>query len=276
MAINIYQIFYDQQTRDSLDEGFLPLDNSLSERPDWFEFWPIRKFLKETKLNDKSWYGFLSPKFVLKTGFTSKIIKDALNQNDSKAEVALFTSTWDFISYFKNCWEQGEVWHEHITVVAQQFFNSINYPVDCANMINYSKNSVTSNYVIAKPRYWKRWLQFADVLLEISETDTPFGKILRGDTTYGPKAIPWKVFIQERLASVILHNEPYNVLAPDQSTYRPLFSHIFYDDGGVTRRALQTCDFLKERYFLTKDEDYLKAYFKIKASIPHKPFSQFR
>ena len=80
MAINIYQIYYDKQTYEMLDKGFLPLDNSNSPRPDWFEFWPIRKFLKETPLNEDSWYGFLSPKFVLKTGFTSTVIKDFINK----------------------------------------------------------------------------------------------------------------------------------------------------------------------------------------------------
>ena len=273
MAINIYQIYYDKQTYEMLDKGFLPLDNSNSPRPDWFEFWPNRKFLKETPLNEDSWYGFFSPKFVLKTGFTSTVIKDFINKNPA-AEVALFTSTWDFIAYYKNAFEQGEVWHEHITQVAQMFFNVIGFQVDLDKMVHHSQNSVTSNYLIAKPRYWRRWLDLADKLEFVSESDTPLGSILRGDTTYGPRKFAFKVFIQERLAPVILATEKYNVLVPDQSAYRPMFENLFYTNHR-TRRTLQACDLLKELYCSSGDEDYLKTYEKLKAGIPIKP-TRFR
>ena len=43
---SIYQIYYDEATRLSNDNGFLQLDNSLNERPDWSEYWPIRNYFK--------------------------------------------------------------------------------------------------------------------------------------------------------------------------------------------------------------------------------------
>jgi hypothetical protein len=136
------------------------------------------------------------------------------------------------------------------------------------------QNSVTSNYVIAKPSYWRRWLDLADKLFAVSESNTPLGSILSGQTTYGPKLLPFKVFIQERLASVLLANEKFKVLAPDQSQYRPLFSHLFHDNLR-TRRTLQTLDLLKERYCATGDRQYLDTYSKLKAEIPIKP-TRFR
>ena len=274
MAINIYQIYYDRATFNMLDKGFIPLDNSKSERPDWFEFWPIRKFLTETKLNEDSWYGFVSPKFGGKTGFTSKTVKEILTAYDKTCDVGLFSSTWDFIAYYKNCFEQGEVWHEHITQVAQMYYNVIGYPVNCAELVHHSQNSVTSNYIIAKPNFWRRWLHFADRLFAIAESDTPLGKILSGDTTYGPKAIAFKVFIQERLAPVLLATEKFKVIAPDQSQYRPLFEHLFHNNLR-TRRTLQTCDLLKERFCASGDQQYLDTYYKLKAEIPIKP-TRFR
>ena len=274
MAINIFQIYYDEATRKALDPGFIPLDNSRSERPDWYEFWPIRKLLKETRLSDNSWYGVVSPKFHAKTGFDSNYLKQAITQFDKEADVALFSSTWDFIAYYRNAFEQGEVWHEGITKVAQQFFDLAGHKVDCANMVHYSKNSVTSNYVIAKPVFWRRWLELADKLLEISESPTEFGAILRGETTYGPQAIPFKVFIQERIAPVLLATESFRVLVPDQSYSRELFMHLFHNDLR-TRKTLQACDLLKEFYCTSGDPEFLSAYQKLKASIPIKP-TRFR
>lgn len=58
----IHQIFYSEETRKSLDAGFIPLDNS-NQRPDWCEYWPIRNFLINAPLDSDGFYGFLSPKF---------------------------------------------------------------------------------------------------------------------------------------------------------------------------------------------------------------------
>ena len=42
--IFIYQIYYSKETRSKLDPGFIPLDNTENQRPDWREFWCIKSF----------------------------------------------------------------------------------------------------------------------------------------------------------------------------------------------------------------------------------------
>ena len=66
-SANIYQIYYDEPSRQALDSGFIPLDNTDNLRPDWSELWVIRRFLLNTPLIEDQWYGFLSPKFTAKT-----------------------------------------------------------------------------------------------------------------------------------------------------------------------------------------------------------------
>lgn len=273
-TIHIRQIFYDAASRAALDRGFIPYDNTATERPDWYEFWPMWKFFKSNELDDNAWYGFVSPKFGPKTGFSSTRVKQILSEIHDTHEVALFTSTWDFIAYFQNAFEQGEVWHEGMTEVAQEFYRLIGYPVDIANLVNYSGNSVTSNYVIAKPRYWRRWCEFGDRLMLIAHANTEFGARLRGDTTYGPKRIAFKVFLQERLHSVILAKEKFAVYVPDEIKDRNLFDPLFYASPEM-KRTLQTCDLLKEYYCRTGDLQFLDTYKKIKAGIPKKP-TRFR
>ena len=73
MAINVFQIFYDEDTRKILDPAFLPLDNSNAARPDWLEYWPIRTVLLNNNFADTDYVGFLSPRFFEKTGFFLKI-----------------------------------------------------------------------------------------------------------------------------------------------------------------------------------------------------------
>jgi hypothetical protein len=270
MSIYLYQIFYNEETRKRLDPGFIPLDNSASERPDWFEFWPIRKFLKTKILDDSAWYGFFSPRFGLKTGFTSEYARSVIHHHRENSDIALFTSTWDFIAYFKNVFEQGEEWHDGITTTAQSFFDQIGHKVELRNLVNFSQNSVTSNYFAAKPRFWRRWLYFADKLVEVCDHQAVNEGSLAGQTTYGERLLPMKVFIQERLATVILSTEPYRVIVPDQTLTGGLFEPLFYPDIR-TRRLLQTCDLLKGEYFKTSEPDYLKMYYKIREKIHTKP-----
>ena len=44
-TIHLYQIVYSSQTRAAVAAGFEVLDNLSNERPDWFEYWPMRRFL---------------------------------------------------------------------------------------------------------------------------------------------------------------------------------------------------------------------------------------
>lgn len=270
MTVHLFQIYYDQATHDALAPGFTPLDNRQSPHPDWYEFWPMREFLKNTALDEHAWYGFFSPKFERKTGFQPDQIRSWIHADAEDRQVALFSSTWDFIAYFRNVFEQGELWHEHITAVAQEFFRQIDYPVHLESLINHSHNAVTSNYIVAKPVYWRRWLYFADHLLRVSESDSDYGKLLNATTTYGPRLVPWKVFIQERLHSVILAMENFPAIVPDQSLNGPVFEHLFSIDTD-TRKLLQTCDMLKRLYSRIGDKEFLNAYEKVRSVIPIKP-----
>ena len=67
-----YQILNHYTSRQDLDPGFDVLDNSTNERPDWYEYWPIRKFLLNGPLDEDAFYGFLSPKFRLKTNLAPR------------------------------------------------------------------------------------------------------------------------------------------------------------------------------------------------------------
>jgi hypothetical protein len=82
------------------------------------------------------------------------------------------------------------------------------------------------------------------------------------------------VFIQERLAPVILASESFQACVPDQTQRGVIFENLFFNDL-QTRKQLQACDLLKSKYCLTGDPDYLYVYQKIKASIPIKP-TRFR
>ena len=271
--IKVFQIFYDEKTRQGLDPGFTPLDNTANLRPDWYEFWAIRNYLLENKLEEQSWYGFLSPQFFDKTGINSQKLAAFLNHHDLAADVTIVSFAWDQIAYFVNPFEQGEFWHPGLIDLSQRFFSKAGINLDCRNYVAHSQNCVFSNYVIAKPAYWKCWLQLADALFDEAESGNgELAEALNRSTRYGSPAgqagqTAMKVFVQERIAPVLLAVNRFSVMAMGMSASAALFDRLFIESPR-TRRLLHTCEAMKQEYCSSRDEEYLKMYKKVRALVP--------
>src|SRR5580658_8106459 len=127
-AAHVYQILNHYTPREDLDPGFKVLDNSSNERPDWYEYWPIRNFLTHEPLDEGDFYGFLSPKFRLKTNLTAAQVEDFLARADPRTDVCLFSPSIHNAAYFLNVFEHGESEHPGLKAVAMRFFERIGRP----------------------------------------------------------------------------------------------------------------------------------------------------
>ncbi|MGH8633900.1 MAG: hypothetical protein ACRET7_07175 [Burkholderiales bacterium] len=266
----IFQIFHNPKTKKQLDAGFIPLDNSKNERPDWYEFWVIRNFLLNKKLEEDHWYGFLSPNFLNKTGVRSKAVHDLLRKADGLCDVVIIPYAWDQISYFLNCFEQGEFWHPGLVHSSEEFFRASGIDLDLKHYVGSTQNTVLSNFVFGKRNYWEKWLSLANLLFGYFECgEVTSSKQTGALTTYGSaeNLAPMKAFIQERLASVVLASENFRVLAADISGNLPIYDRLF-PDNPRTRRLLHTCDILKQEYCSSRDVGYLEMYRKIRDLVP--------
>jgi hypothetical protein len=262
----IYQIYYDASSMAGLDPGLIPLDNSHSQRPDWFEFYPILNYINQIQLKDDVWYGFLSPKFKNKTGYTSTFIKDVLDKNAS-AEVALFSHSWDQIAYFKNPWEQGEFFHPGLTLEAQKFLDHIDFKINLTELVSTNGSTVYSNFVIAKRKYWEEWRVLANQLFDYAES-YPLSKGLHKRTKYGvqDKRYEMKVFLQERLPTLILEKNKFKTLITDNSKITPIFERIFKKNE-KNIQLIKMCGDLKNMHRSTGDKNLLDAYFQIRKNV---------
>jgi len=273
----IYQIFYDDLSKQMLDPGFIPLDNTSSEHPDWYEFWPILRFLRETPLNDGVWYGFLSPKFAMKTRMDSRMVSEFL-QSYSHVDVAIFNAGWGQIAYFLNPFEQGECWHPGLLDLSQEFVDYAGLNVDLHSLVTTSVTTVYANFIVAKAAYWRKWMGIANSFFSFCE-DCRNPKATRmlsdGNYTKNSSNLQMKVFIQERLPALILSQTSLRVAGADISNHAniPLEQELFVDNL-MTRRLLQACDLLKQYYCLTKEKDYLSVYHKLRNQVPVTEFLQ--
>lgn len=267
----IYQIYYDRNSEKLLDPGLIPLSNADNQRPDWYELWVIKKFLENENLSDDTWYGFLSPKFHAKTGLRAEDIYSFINKVDSNTDVVMISYSWDQLAYFINPFEQGDLFHPGLMKCSQEFSDLMGIDLDIPTFVGHSGNSAFCNFIIAKPAYWKKWLELASALFDLVEKGKEsLAKELGGMISYGSvrNKAPLKTFVQERFPSLILSSNEFNTSSLDIS-HTPVFRRLF-DETPRTRRLLQTCDFLKSEYSKSKDPDLLTAYWKIRALIPRK------
>ncbi len=208
--VHVFQILNHYTSRQDLDPGFDVLDNSANERPDWYEYWPIRNFLHNAALDEHAFYGFLSPKFRLKTNLASADVHRFLRESDPATEVALFSPSIHNSAYFLNVFEHGDAEHPGLLDTAQRLFERLGYRQDLRELVSDSRNTVHSNYFIAKPRFWRAWLAFNERLFAIAEdASDPLGRELSTPTRYrGRRDVHLKIFIMERVATWLLLEDP--------------------------------------------------------------------
>src|ERR1700689_807730 len=209
-AVHTYQILNHYTSRQDLDPGFDVLDNSTNERPDWYEYWPIRKFLLTESLDEAAFYGFLSPKFKLKTNLSAVDVVNFIQGAAAETDVVLFSPSIHNSAFYLNVFEHGDAEHPGLMRVAQEFFARIGNSPPLASLISDSRNTVHSNYFIAKPRFWRAWLKITEQLFAIAESaQDPLGIQLRTASPYrGRRDVQMKIFLMERVATWILLTDP--------------------------------------------------------------------
>jgi hypothetical protein len=255
---SIHQIYYSEQTRAELDPGFLPLDNSANERPDWREYWPMRRFLRDIQLDPERYYGFFSPRFGRKTHLTAAAVHEFLRQRDGSADVISFSPFFDQMAFALNIMELAIVDHDCretfaqcAALVAPQF--QIN------RSVMSSRDTVYCNFFVAKPRFWARWLGKCEVLFDIAEDGlTPLGQALNRVVNYGAVAAPAKVFVIERVASLLLWSEKEWVFDSYDTALLPNASTRLLEVVSVP--DLLILDALKIAYAESSAERYLTLY----------------
>jgi hypothetical protein len=263
MTANIFQIYYSNATKSVLDPGFLPLDNSSNERPDWREYWPIRRYLLENSLVDGDYYGFLSPAFKEKTGLTAAAVVDFVERGGGEPEVVLFSPFYDLIAFFLNQWEQGGMTHSNQPL----FERSLELVAPDFNMYDTAStalNSVFCNYFVAKPAFWRAWLERCERVFSCAElADTALGQALSEGIDYKSEKVPAKVFVIERVASALLATQPRWQV----SAYNPMllpFSHSTVNNLGEELVAL---DALKIAFSVDPRQQYKRAFFQLRAKF---------
>ena len=204
----LYQICYSEETAANIPEGFLFLNNLANPRPDWREYWPIREFILSNKLDDDTYYGFFSPKFCSKTGLTSKDVIDFVSQGDGFYDVYTFSPFWDLTALFLNVFEQGDFFHDDLKPTARMFLEDQGLDIHVDTCVTHGQNTIFCNYMVGNLKFWMGWLDLGEKLFAKAERGVGLlAARLNRATNYGDEKLPIKIFLMERLATVLLLND---------------------------------------------------------------------
>lgn len=267
MDIEIYQICYSQELLRNIPEGFLPLDNSENLRPDWREYWPIRNFLLSNELSSDKLYGFMSPKFSMKTGLNYGDICNFIHNNFNNQDIFSFSPFGDLSAFFINSFEQGDFFQPGLLDATQRFINDINYKSDLSRLVSDFNTTIFCNYFLANRKFWLQWLEIGEKLFNYCESDHSSNQLLLNQlTNYGGQQLPMKIFLQERLADyVLLTTTDYKNLP-----YDPMLMPFSSTPIGNYQTELFIMNSLKRLFIDSGDKRYLEFFIKIRGSICNK------
>lgn len=216
-AVHAYQIFWNEATRAALDPAFEPLDNRANERPDWYEYWPIRRFfLEHPDLDESAHYGFFSTQFRAKTLLHGREVIDFVREA-ADADVVTFSPYPCYGAVFTNVFEHGDRAFNGFLGVVAQFLDDLNPGFRPDMIVNDSRDTVFCNYFLAKPRFWRVWRQIVERAFELAETgQSPLADGLRRPIRYQEKPTEMKIMVLERMASFLLASGAFTI-----RNYRP-------------------------------------------------------
>lgn len=260
---NILQIHYDDASKRMLDPGFIPLEIAGNPRADWREYWGIRDFFLNNHLDEDTYYGFLSPLFRDKTRLSAQQV-EAWMESQPGADVYTFSPSMSDSACYVNVFEQGNRRHPGLLEVTREFLHTIDLEVDFRTLLNDFRTCVFCNYIIAKPVFWQQWFAIGEVLFETAErNETPLAAKLNQITDYGKGSVEMKVFLVERLGSLIL------ALAPELKVINQAIGNMSYGDPLFfpCRKEMLMLNALKVAYIDSRDVLYLDLFYTLRKDV---------
>jgi hypothetical protein len=207
--VALYQIAWSDAVLAQIEPNYGILDNRHDARHDWREYWPMRKFLLGQPLDENTYYGFFSPKFMSKTGLSWQAVVDYVAAAPDNTDVFTFSPQADMGSFFLSVFEQNDLFDPGFNAATDAFLAATGRPMSVASLVMDSRQVVFSNFIVAKPAFWRAWLNLNEQLFALCEgPDSPLKAQLTHPTTY-PGDVERKVFLMERIASLLLTIEPH-------------------------------------------------------------------
>ncbi len=231
-GIKIHQIYYREDQKQYLDEGFSPWNNLKNPHPEWAELWAIIKTLKRHPwARSPELTGFVSWKFRRKTGLSSKDVLDFIDTHPGY-DCYIFNPLTLQTALFASVWEQGEEWHPGIKGHGHHLLQAAGIKTDLDSYVDGFATTAYCNYLVAGPRFWKAYLS---LIRKVMATLKKHRRAEVGpwqETIHNFREYHFVPFLIERFFGVVvrLHPDlkilPYRYPAEKQAERTPGFAQL--------------------------------------------------
>lgn len=198
--LTLFHIYYDQKTKESMPDGFKPLDN-CNGPPMFREGFPILKTLNESVFQNDDYLGFFSPKFHSKTSLSASDITRMINEDDRQSDAYLFTGHWNIAAMYTNVWVQGNKCHDGMLDICQELANAAGYNVNLQSSITTLDHAVFSHFFVANARFWDEWKRVVTIYFDMICKNPNLGS---KHVNYRNTSMSIHPFVIERVPTMIL------------------------------------------------------------------------
>lgn len=234
MNLEIYQAYYEPEQIPFLEPDFIPYDNTndnkvLLEYAMW-------KTIHIAKKNTDSYWGVLSWRWRQKTGLHSHFFKEWILANPGY-DVYHLDPYINFIN-FKNLWIQGDKCHEGMIDYINRLLPKLGYNFNMEDFEYTADNFGTCHYFIGNDKFWTKYLNFLDKVIDITKSDPQLNKYMfETETMYRGKGQVNFPFIVERLFGL------FCIINPDIKVKKYPYESFCYRDKLQNDFAPQLCDY---------------------------------
>ena len=262
----LYQIYYNQETRDMLDPGFIPIENSSTTDSEWFEYPAILKALELKDYLPTDLIGVFSPRFFEKTGHSSAEVAAAVRNNPWL--ISNFSPAYDSSSLYLNPWHQGEQVHSGLIECFDKVISTLGFEDSVKDIVLDSEGTIFSNFFVAPYFVWKAWKDAISAIIALSEGNDALASTLNQPVRHRKQNSNYtmKIFVLERVISFLAYKHDWSV----SYTYNPR-RYPYAISGMRSESALITsCDLLKSQYISSQDMYYLEKWVDIRNLLARK------
>lgn len=204
-------MFHRKEDISKLDPAFIPLDNTINERPDLREYPIIKKLFHKHKNSDDYW-GLVSARWFLKTKLSGKVFKQWILDNPGYDMYHIDPSIHESV-YHHNLWVQGERVHDGPMIdFAMKMFDKMNMSIDITELSIKPEHSATTSYHIGNAKFWKEYYLFVDNALVVCSQDEELHNFLyKTMASHDKQQIVFFSFVVERLLTMFLIMNTSNI-----------------------------------------------------------------
>lgn len=209
MDTKIYQIFYRENQKDSLDPAFIPHNNKGQEYPFNFEYAVFFDLYKNVNWASTNLLGTVSWKFHQKTGLNGNAISNHITKNPGMD--VYFINPFPELCIYQSVWRHGDEFHPNLIKLTTTLLKECGYTEDILARETPPNLTAYCNYWIANKTFWDAYIDFLTPLWNyILQNDNSITKSIQQSADPFIKA-PYLPFIFERLFSTFLSINKFKV-----------------------------------------------------------------